>query len=207
MIYRGPGLLAVVWFGSSFTPSPPPLPSISSTATHRQTEQEIQLADGKGDGVGEEPNHTTAGMVIYKSFNILCVTTYLVVMAGSQQMTQLVGQQPAHVGVKKILQHVAHSKWRLNTMITLSDATRDWDENGSKYYSDTHEKSFKKQNTSLLIFQLVLQRPRHYLFGFATKKTTSSSKSLGMLIIDRNQSLLQNCYQLVTKLLKDNRTK
>jgi hypothetical protein len=63
-------------------------------------------------------------------------------------------------------------------------------ENGCNYL-DTLEKLFKKQNISWLIFQLVLQQPKHYLFGFATKKMPSSSKSLGMLIIDRNQSLLQ----------------
>jgi hypothetical protein len=31
------------------------------TTTHRKTEKEIQLADGRGGkGVGEDPNHTTA---------------------------------------------------------------------------------------------------------------------------------------------------
>jgi hypothetical protein len=45
MIYKGPGFLAIIWFGSSPTPS---------EATHRKTEKERQLADG-----GEEPNHAT----------------------------------------------------------------------------------------------------------------------------------------------------
>jgi hypothetical protein len=58
-----------------------PLPSTSVSvsklerATHRKTEIERQLAHGKGGKrVGEEPNYTTAkGLVLYKSFNTLCV--------------------------------------------------------------------------------------------------------------------------------------
>ncbi len=45
MIYRGPGFLAVVWFG--FSPIPFPLP-----ATYRKNEKERQLADGMGGGEG-----------------------------------------------------------------------------------------------------------------------------------------------------------
>ncbi len=44
MIYRGPGFLAVVWFGSSH--NLPLLPSLKAlTATHRKTEIERRLAD------------------------------------------------------------------------------------------------------------------------------------------------------------------
>ncbi len=48
MIYRGPGFLAVVWFGFS------PIHSLTLTrrkarpATHRKTEKERQVADGRG---------------------------------------------------------------------------------------------------------------------------------------------------------------
>ncbi len=46
-------------------PRPPLPPSLShhqaGPATHRKTEKERQVADsGGGEGVGEEPNHTTA---------------------------------------------------------------------------------------------------------------------------------------------------
>ncbi len=54
MIYRGPGFLAVAWFGSSPTPSlPPSLPpslSISSTGGTQKTEKGRQLADKRGWG-------------------------------------------------------------------------------------------------------------------------------------------------------------
>ncbi len=62
MIYRGPGILAVAWFGSS--PSPyPPLPSVSSTGATRETEKERQLADGRvgGGGGAESYDHEKAG--------------------------------------------------------------------------------------------------------------------------------------------------
>jgi hypothetical protein len=47
MIYRGPGFLAVVFIGSSPTPS------------GRLRREDILLKE-EGEGVGEEPNHTTA---------------------------------------------------------------------------------------------------------------------------------------------------
>jgi hypothetical protein len=48
MIYRGPDFLAVVWFGSSPTPSPSP----ALPAAHRKTEKKIHLADWRvGAGV------------------------------------------------------------------------------------------------------------------------------------------------------------
>ncbi len=54
MIYREPGFLAVIWFGSSPTHSP--LSSQSATlvaASHRKTENERQLADrGRSEGEG-----------------------------------------------------------------------------------------------------------------------------------------------------------
>ncbi len=59
MINRGQGYLAVIWFGSSPTPSPPP-PGRSTGDTKEDWEGD-QLADGRGrTRVGEEPNHTTA---------------------------------------------------------------------------------------------------------------------------------------------------
>jgi hypothetical protein len=89
MIYRGSGFLAVVWFGSSTTPSPPPV--IMSTGYTQETEKERQVNRGIfldffmyvlystllhlpplrfhcvewcweriGKGVGEESNHMTA---------------------------------------------------------------------------------------------------------------------------------------------------
>ncbi len=61
------------WFieNQAFSPSydvapPPPPPSHLShkearLATYRKTEKEKQLADGRGEGVWEEPNHKNAG--------------------------------------------------------------------------------------------------------------------------------------------------
>jgi hypothetical protein len=58
MLYRGPGLVAVVCFCSTPT-SFPPLLSVSLTGD-RQTEKERKLADGRGGKrAGVEPNHAT----------------------------------------------------------------------------------------------------------------------------------------------------
>jgi hypothetical protein len=58
--YRGPGFLAVVIFRSTPTPSPLSRQK-AGPATHRKTEKERQLVDGRGrKRVGVEPNHTTA---------------------------------------------------------------------------------------------------------------------------------------------------
>jgi len=82
MIYRGPGFLAVVWFGFSPTSCPPPPhPSASSTGDSLEDwdcEKERQLADGRvgGRGLGEETNRTTArkhGPLYCKLFNTLCL--------------------------------------------------------------------------------------------------------------------------------------
>jgi hypothetical protein len=73
MIYRGPGFLADALFGSSPTPSSTSSPE-AKAARHRKAENKRQLADGRrGEGVGEEPNHTAAKKPagLYKSFNTL----------------------------------------------------------------------------------------------------------------------------------------
>ncbi len=52
MILRGPGILAVAWFGSSPTPSPLPVCELDRWHTGRLRKKEGQLADGRGGGVG-----------------------------------------------------------------------------------------------------------------------------------------------------------
>ena len=60
MIYREPGFLAVVWFSSSPTPSPPLVSKLDRRHTERLRNKR-QLFDRRGGkGVGEEPNNTTA---------------------------------------------------------------------------------------------------------------------------------------------------
>ncbi len=56
MIYRGPGFLALVWFGNSPTPSPPSLVS-KIDRRHRKTEKERNLAVDWGGGGA---THTTS---------------------------------------------------------------------------------------------------------------------------------------------------
>ncbi len=51
MIYRGPGFLAVIWFGSSPNPFSP-FPSVSSTGDTQEDEKERQVVDGRGGGQG-----------------------------------------------------------------------------------------------------------------------------------------------------------
>ncbi len=66
MIYRGPGILAVVWFGPS--PNPPPPPSVRSTSDIQEDwERETTCWQERG---GQEPNLTTGrkpGPLVYHS--------------------------------------------------------------------------------------------------------------------------------------------
>jgi hypothetical protein len=110
LLYRGPGFLAVVWFGS--LPPPHPLPAI-----HRKTEKERQLADGRG--VGEEPSlRRRESTVLYKLFNTLWFflswnkkekTFYI--------MRNIYKQQKSG----SFLQQVRQRMWRMH-ICTLTDA-------------------------------------------------------------------------------------
>jgi hypothetical protein len=68
MMYRRPGFLADL----APPPPPSPLPSISSTATHRKSVKERQLAEGKRrrEGVGDDIRWQES-LLFYKSFNTL----------------------------------------------------------------------------------------------------------------------------------------
>jgi hypothetical protein len=60
MLYRGPGFLAVVWFGSSptlFAPSPSSRQLVSLSQSSRVSP--VKLTDGRGEWVVEELNNTT----------------------------------------------------------------------------------------------------------------------------------------------------
>ncbi len=69
-IYRGPGFLMVVWFGSSPSPSLP-LPSEARQATHRKSEKEKQLAHGRWGWARSRNIRPQKSLVPYKSFNTL----------------------------------------------------------------------------------------------------------------------------------------
>ncbi len=73
-IYKEPGFLAVVWFGSAPTPFPSPSPS--RRATHMKTEKERQLADRRGGWKGRglariRILRPQSSLVLCKSFNTL----------------------------------------------------------------------------------------------------------------------------------------
>jgi hypothetical protein len=71
-IYRGPGFLASVWFGSSPTPSPPTLPSESSTGDHiGRLIKRDNLAEGDGGGMRQIMRQRES-LVFHNSFNTLC---------------------------------------------------------------------------------------------------------------------------------------
>ncbi len=59
-MYRGPGLLAVVWFGSSPSPPPSPVSKLDRRHTGRLRKKDNLLTEEGGGGAGEGPNHTTA---------------------------------------------------------------------------------------------------------------------------------------------------
>ncbi len=66
MKYRGPGLLAVLWFGSS--PAPP-----VSNLDRRHKGRLRQLDDGRWGGEGRaQSRRQRESLVLYKSFNTLC---------------------------------------------------------------------------------------------------------------------------------------
>ncbi len=75
MIYRGPGFLAAVWFGSSPTPYLPPstVSKLDRRHTGRLRKRDNLLGGGgggkKGFGRGAESYES---LVLYKSFNNLC---------------------------------------------------------------------------------------------------------------------------------------
>jgi hypothetical protein len=70
-IYRGPGLLAVVWFGS-YSPASHSSPSVSSTDdTEEGWERETTFSRGKGGGGWARSRciRPQESLVLYKSFN------------------------------------------------------------------------------------------------------------------------------------------
>jgi hypothetical protein len=75
LFYRGPSFLAVVWFGSM---PPPPSSSLSRQRIFSLSQSScvspVKLIDGIGgvEGAGVDPNHATASLVLYKTFNTLC---------------------------------------------------------------------------------------------------------------------------------------
>ncbi len=80
IIQRGPGFLAVVWYGSSPIPLYPPLPSASCLSFSVL----LRVAGWtywreRRDEVGEEPYHhiirRRESLVLCKSFNTLCIST------------------------------------------------------------------------------------------------------------------------------------
>ncbi len=75
-IYRGPGFLAVVWFGSTATPSLPSSLVRKLDRRHtKKTEKLRQLADRRG-GKGwawSRIIRSKESLALYKSFNILCL--------------------------------------------------------------------------------------------------------------------------------------
>ncbi len=75
IIYRGPGFLAFLWFGSSPTPSPP-VSKFDRRHTGRFSNKD-KLLTGRGEGWGGESKiiRRRESLVIYKSFNALWSTT------------------------------------------------------------------------------------------------------------------------------------
>ncbi len=72
MFYRGPGLLAVVWFGlaPSTPPSPPPLSKLSLSQS--SCVSPVELTYGRGRGwERSQIRQRRESLVLYKSFNAL----------------------------------------------------------------------------------------------------------------------------------------
>ncbi len=81
MIYRGRGFLVVVWLCSS---------------THKKTEKERQIADGRGRGGGSQITQRWESLVLYKSFKTAlfeCINICSSLDANGRQMVKRVRQQ------------------------------------------------------------------------------------------------------------------
>jgi hypothetical protein len=86
-IYRGPGFLAVVWFGSSFTPSPPP-PSESSTGDWRGLEG--------GGGPGGEGTKSYAGEKAWSSINYSILSDFYYIVYSLSWIKHIVDLPNSH---------------------------------------------------------------------------------------------------------------
>ncbi len=75
IIYRGPGFLAVLWFGSSPTPSNPPLPSVCWTGDTQglRNRDNLLTEEGEGKGMRSQIIWLQESLVLYKSLNTLCL--------------------------------------------------------------------------------------------------------------------------------------
>ncbi len=74
-IYRAPGFLAVVWFGSSPTPSSSPVSKLNWRHRGRLKKWANLLTGEEWKGVGEESIHNARpqeSLALYKLFNTLC---------------------------------------------------------------------------------------------------------------------------------------
>jgi hypothetical protein len=107
MIYRGPGFLTVVWFGSSPTPHPSPPSLLSESLTgviQEDRDRETTCWRERGmKGVGLEPNHTTArSLVLYKSFTTLWRPPYghffLSLCLGDDSLILVPGEESGQIG-------------------------------------------------------------------------------------------------------------
>ncbi len=90
-IYRRPGFLAVVLFGSPSSPA-----GKLDGATQRKTEKERRLADGRRGEEGAESIRPQESLVLYKSFNTLwsVLTRLLTVHCGCQEYKQFLSLFP-----------------------------------------------------------------------------------------------------------------
>jgi hypothetical protein len=86
MIYRGPGFLAILWFGSS----PPPLPSVSSTGDTQEDWEKKPTWWQKGGGRGRSRIiRPQESLVLFKSFNTLWVGLTLKVYNACQAVGEV----------------------------------------------------------------------------------------------------------------------
>jgi hypothetical protein len=77
LIYRGPGFLAVISFGSFARTFPPPSVSKLSLFFNLPVWRRSSFLTGRGGGGEEQIIRRQESLVLYKSFNTLCVHLWL----------------------------------------------------------------------------------------------------------------------------------
>jgi hypothetical protein len=125
MIYRGPGLLAVVWFGSLPTLSPPyPVSRLDRRRHTGRLRKRDNLLTGEGEGGWSRSRIIPQeSLVLYKLVNTLCLFPFLTVpLPRSSEQCRNVFSYPLYIVHPQILRmapqstniyRVQSSVWRL----------------------------------------------------------------------------------------------
>jgi hypothetical protein len=113
MIYRGPGFLAVAWFGPPPTSYPPPSPVSKLDRRHpgrlKKRDNSLTTEGRGGERVAESyDRRRKKSLILYKSFNTHCVSTLIVHSWRYKGFPS--AQQKQHIHVEDIIDALRRRK-------------------------------------------------------------------------------------------------